>query len=76
MKFSAWSIKNPTPAIMFFVMVTVAGLASFATMKVQQFPDLGNAHGHGLGVLPGGAGAAGNGGGAGKLENATARCRA
>ena len=40
MNFSAWSIKNPIPAIMLFVLLTVAGLVSFKSMKVQQFPDL------------------------------------
>ncbi len=40
MNFSAWSIKNPIPAIMLFVLLTVAGLVSFKSMKIQQFPDL------------------------------------
>ncbi len=40
MNVSAWSIKNPIPAVMFFVMVTLAGLYSFGAMKVQQFPDI------------------------------------
>ncbi|MCM2342477.1 efflux RND transporter permease subunit, partial [Rhodoferax sp.] len=40
MNFSAWSIKNPIPAIMLFVLLTLAGLMSFNAMKVQQFPDL------------------------------------
>jgi len=40
MNVSAWSIKNPIPAVMFFVMVTLAGLYSFGVMKVQQFPDM------------------------------------
>lgn len=40
MNFSAWSIKNPIPAIMLFLLLTVAGLVSFKSMKVQQFPDL------------------------------------
>jgi multidrug efflux pump subunit AcrB len=38
--FSAWSIKNPIPAVMLFVLLTLAGLMSFKSMKVQQFPDL------------------------------------
>ncbi|MFO1261920.1 MAG: efflux RND transporter permease subunit [Rhodoferax sp.] len=40
MNVSAWSIKNPIPAVMFFVMVTLAGLYAFGAMKVQQFPDI------------------------------------
>ncbi len=37
---STWSIKNPIPAVMLFVMLTFAGILSFNGMKVQQFPDL------------------------------------
>ncbi len=40
MNVSAWSIKNPIPAVMLFVMLTFAGMLSFQSMKVQQFPDL------------------------------------
>ena len=40
MNVSAWSIKNPIPAVMLFVMLTFAGLLAFKSMKVQQFPDL------------------------------------
>ncbi len=40
MNVSAWSIKNPIPAVMLFVMLTFAGLLSFRAMKVQNFPDL------------------------------------
>lgn len=40
MNVSAWSIKNPIPAAMLFVMLTLAGLFSFKSMKVQNFPDL------------------------------------
>jgi len=40
MNVSAWSIKNPIPAVMLFVMLTFAGLLAFKAMKVQQFPDL------------------------------------
>jgi len=37
---SSWSIKNPIPAVMIFVLLTLAGLFSFQSMKVQNFPDL------------------------------------
>jgi len=40
MNVSAWSIKNPIPAVMLFVMLTFAGMLAFKSMKVQQFPDL------------------------------------
>ena len=40
MNVSAWSIRNPIPAVMLFVMLTLAGLYSFKSMKVQNFPDL------------------------------------
>src|SRR5690606_330450 len=40
MNVSAWSIRNPIPAAMIFVMLTLAGLFSFQQMKVQNFPDL------------------------------------
>jgi multidrug efflux pump subunit AcrB len=37
---SSWSIRNPIPAVMVFVMLTFAGLLSFKAMKVQNFPDI------------------------------------
>lgn len=40
MNISAWSIKNPIPAVLLFIMLTLFGLVSFNAMKVQQFPDI------------------------------------
>ena len=40
MNVSAWSIRNPIPAVMLFVLLTLAGLMGFRAMKVQNFPDL------------------------------------
>jgi multidrug efflux pump subunit AcrB len=40
MNVSAWSIRNPIPAVMLFVMLTLAGLLGFRAMKIQQFPDI------------------------------------
>ncbi len=40
MNVSAWCIRNPIPAVMLFVMLTLAGLLGFQKMKVQQFPDI------------------------------------
>ncbi|TXF97908.1 efflux RND transporter permease subunit [Massilia arenae] len=37
---STWSIHNPIPVILLFVLMTLAGLMAFAGMKVQNFPDL------------------------------------
>ena len=37
---SSWSIRNPTPGILLFVLLTIAGLMGFAVMKVQAFPDM------------------------------------
>jgi multidrug efflux pump subunit AcrB len=40
MNVSAWCIRNPIAAIMFFVMLCFAGTLSYQNMKVQNFPDL------------------------------------
>jgi len=40
MNVSAWSIRNPIPAVMLFVLLTFAGFLSFNAMKVQNFPDI------------------------------------
>src|SRR4051812_18854170 len=40
MNFSAWSIRNPIPSVMLFVLLTFGGLLSFKAMKVQNFPDI------------------------------------
>ncbi len=40
MNLSAWSIRNPIPAAMLFVLLTLAGLLAFRSMKVQNFPDM------------------------------------
>ena len=40
MNVSSWSIKNPVPAVMLFVLLTFGGLLSFKAMKVQNFPDI------------------------------------
>ena len=37
---SSWSIRNPIPAVMLFVLLSFAGLLSFNAMKVQNFPDI------------------------------------
>jgi multidrug efflux pump subunit AcrB len=40
MNVSSWSIRNPIPAILLFILLTLAGLASFKAMKIQNFPDV------------------------------------
>src|SRR5450830_1782640 len=40
MNFSALSIKNPIPAIMLFVLLTLAGLLAYRANPVQDFPDI------------------------------------
>src|SRR4051812_38324303 len=40
MNVSAWSIRNPIPAVMLFVLLTFGGMLSFRAMKVQNFPDI------------------------------------
>ena len=40
MNVSSWSIKNPIPTILFFIMLTLGGLWAFKSMKIQQFPDI------------------------------------
>jgi multidrug efflux pump subunit AcrB len=37
---SAYSIRNPIPSILLFLMLTLAGLLGYSSMKVQQFPDI------------------------------------
>lgn len=37
---SSWSIRNPTPGILLFALLTLAGLMGFSAMRVQNFPDI------------------------------------
>ena len=40
MNVSAWCIKNPIPSVLFFIMLTLAGLLGFRAMKIQNVPDI------------------------------------
>jgi hypothetical protein len=40
MNVSAWSIRNPIPAVLLFVMLTLSGLMAFKAMRIQQFMDI------------------------------------
>lgn len=37
---SSWSIRNPIPPILLFVMLTAVGVLSFMNMKITQMPDI------------------------------------
>jgi multidrug efflux pump subunit AcrB len=40
MNFSTLSIRNPVPAVLLFILLTLAGLIGFRAMAVQDFPDI------------------------------------
>lgn len=40
MNFSTWSIRNPIPAIMFFTLMTFAGIYGFRQLSIQDLPDV------------------------------------
>ena len=40
MNVSSWSIKNPIPAVLLFILLTIVGLMGFSGMKIQNFPDI------------------------------------
>lgn len=40
MNFATWSIRNPIPAILLFVMLTFAGIWGFHALPIQNFPDV------------------------------------
>ncbi|WP_111895302.1 efflux RND transporter permease subunit [Acinetobacter sp. MB5] len=40
MNISAWSIKNPVPAILLFFFLTILGLFGFSRLGVQDIPDM------------------------------------
>src|SRR5437868_3322333 len=40
MNVSSWSIRNPIPAVMLFVLLSFGGILAFNGMKVQNFPDI------------------------------------
>lgn len=50
---SSWSIRNPTPAILLFILLTFGGLAAFRAMKIQNFPDIEPPTVTVMAVLPG-----------------------
>jgi multidrug efflux pump subunit AcrB len=40
MNLSTWSIRNPIPSLLLFILLTLLGLMSFRAMKIQNFPDI------------------------------------
>lgn len=40
MNIATWSIRNPLPVILLFVLMTLAGLQGFQTLRIQNLPDL------------------------------------
>ncbi|MDO8989502.1 MAG: efflux RND transporter permease subunit [Sideroxyarcus sp.] len=40
MNVSAWSIRNPIPAILGFILLTLMGVMAYKAMKIQMFPDI------------------------------------
>ncbi|PZP53123.1 MAG: RND transporter, partial [Micavibrio aeruginosavorus] len=40
MNFATWSIRNPIPSILLFMMLTFAGIAGFNALPIQNFPDM------------------------------------
>jgi multidrug efflux pump subunit AcrB len=40
MNVSAWSIRNPVPAMLIFALLTALGLIAFQRLQIQDFPDM------------------------------------
>ncbi|MBS1170680.1 MAG: cobalt-zinc-cadmium resistance protein CzcA [Burkholderiaceae bacterium] len=40
MNVSSWSIRNPIPAILLFLLLVISGLFTFRSMKIQNMPDV------------------------------------
>ena len=40
MNVSAWSIRNPVPALLLFVLLTFLGISGFRALGIQNFPDI------------------------------------
>lgn len=40
MSFATWSIRNPIPSILLFILLAIGGLFSFSRLPVQDLPDL------------------------------------
>ena len=40
MNISAWSIRNPVPSLLLFMVLTFLGVQGFNSLLIQQFPDI------------------------------------
>lgn len=40
MNFATWSIRNPVPTILLFVLLSIAGIQSFRALPIAEFPDI------------------------------------
>ena len=40
MNLATWSIRNPIPSILLFILLSIAGLRGFQQLSVQSMPDL------------------------------------
>ena len=40
MNFATWSIRNPIPAILLFILLALAGILGFRALPVANLPDL------------------------------------
>ena len=40
MSIATWSIRNPIPSVLLFIVLTLAGLYGFHHLPVKDFPDL------------------------------------
>ncbi len=40
MNFATWSIRNPIPSILLFMLLTLAGVIGFRALPIQNFPDM------------------------------------
>ena len=75
MNFSSWSIRNPIPVVLLFLMLTLAGLYSFQSMRIQNMPDM-EFDGDDCGVTAGGHARPAGNDVARKIENALVNIRA
>ena len=37
---SAWSIRSPIPAVVFFIVLTLLGVVAFKNLAVERFPNI------------------------------------
>jgi multidrug efflux pump subunit AcrB len=40
MNFATWSIRNPIPSVLLFMLLTLAGIIGFKSLPIQNFPDM------------------------------------